>query len=111
MLKRMRQTLFDKGQFSDCPDLGILSPALAIAVVGHLMKRIIERRRRRRRRKNKTYRLQSLLDVTIQRPGLDGNDLRRGFGVMRKRAAAFRAENAMNGFAGGAFAGPGFGGA
>lgn len=60
---------------------------------------------------DRTYRFERLLNLTIQRARFDGNDLRRRVRVMRNGAAALAAEDSMNGFPAGAFAGPGFGGA
>ena len=100
MLKRLRQTLFNERQFSHRPDLSILSPSSTPISILFFQGQDRE-----------TYRLQILLNLTIQRPRLDSNDFRRSVRIMRYWAPAFRTENAMDVLAGGALAGPRFGGA
>ena len=53
-----------------------------------------------------TYRLQRLLNLHAQRARLDGDDIRRRVRIMRNRAAALAAEDAVHGFAAAALAGP-----
>lgn len=63
------------------------------------------------RGEDSTYRFEILLNLTIQRPGLDSNNFRRSVRIMRYWATALAAKNAMNVLARRALAGPGFGGA
>lgn len=55
-------------------------------------------------------RLESLLDLRVQRTGLDSDDLRRGVGVVGDGRAAFRAEDSVDILARGALARPRLGG-
>lgn len=50
--------------------------------------------------------LERLLDVRVQRAGLDGDDLGRRVGVVGDRRAAFRAKDSVNILARGALARP-----
>lgn len=56
-----------------------------------------------------TYRLQGLLDLSVQGSGLDGNDLGGGIGVVGNGGATLGAEDAVDGVAGRALTGPALG--
>lgn len=56
-----------------------------------------------------TYRLQVLLLLPVERPGLDGDDLGRRVRVVCNGRAALAAEDAVDGVARGAGAGPALG--
>jgi hypothetical protein len=53
-----------------------------------------------------THRLQLLLDLGVQSPGLEGNDIGSSIGVVGNGRAALGAEEAMDGVSGGGGAGP-----
>lgn len=53
-----------------------------------------------------TYRLQVLLLLKLERPSLDGNNLRRSVGIVGDRGAAFAAEKTVDGVSRGAFTAP-----
>lgn len=58
-----------------------------------------------------TYRLQILLDLGVQGTSLQGDDLGSSIGVVGNRRATLGAEDAVDGMAGRALAGPSLGGA
>ena len=57
-----------------------------------------------------TYRLERLLDVSIQGTGFQGDDLRGRVGVVGNGGATLGAEDAVDGVAGTTLAGPALGG-
>jgi hypothetical protein len=59
----------------------------------------------------RTYRLQGLLDLSIQSAGLEGNDLGSSIRVMSNGGTTLRAEDAVNSMAGRALASPALDGA
>ena len=101
--------LLAEGQLADSPDLGILDTPSKSAT--------ISRRKSRKTGKGqqlgvgKTYRLQGLLDLLGEGPGLDGDDGRRGLGIVGNVRAALAAEDAVHGLARGADVGVALGGA
>jgi hypothetical protein len=56
-----------------------------------------------------TYRLQGLLDLSVQGSSLDGNDLGGGIGVMSNGGATLGAEDAVDSVTGRALTGPALG--
>lgn len=111
VLEDLGQGLLDEGQLGGGPDLSILDRQRSISLL-FLLHGCETREKRgglfvsRRGRRGKTHGLEGLLDLGGESAGLEGDDLGGGVGVVGDGGAAFGAEEAPDGVAGGALALP-----
>ena len=96
MLERVGKGFLTERKLADGPDLGVLHRASQSHTYQSLKQALTHR----------TYRLQGLLDLSIQSAGLEGDDLRSGIRVMSDWGTTLGAEDAVDSVTGRTLASP-----